>query len=126
MQQVFTLGGFSAVLESLKVHQSHLTAVIYTARSRFNMLLCVSHWYPPGNLDCELIASSGYQTLLLHTIQYTAANSHHFSTPNLTHQPREQGNPGWHRIQLNTLSGIVGKANTCAKAIECGYANEGQ
>jgi hypothetical protein len=35
------------------------------------MLLCVSHWYPPGNLDCELVASSGYQTLLLHTIEDT-------------------------------------------------------
>jgi hypothetical protein len=31
----------------------------------------VSHWYPPGNLDCELVASSGYQTLLLHTIEDT-------------------------------------------------------
>jgi hypothetical protein len=33
------------------------------------MLLFVSHWYPPG--DIELFASSGYQTLLLHTIEDT-------------------------------------------------------
>jgi len=43
-----------------------------TAHSRFAMLLFVSHWYPPGNLDGELVASSGYQTLLLHTTQDTA------------------------------------------------------
>jgi hypothetical protein len=42
-----------------------------TSYQSFDMLLAVSHWYPPGNLDCELIASSGYQTLLLHTIQDT-------------------------------------------------------
>src|SRR5260370_34059749 len=32
----------------------------------------MSHWYPPGNLICELFASSGYQTPFLHTTQYTS------------------------------------------------------
>ncbi|HYT42107.1 MAG TPA: hypothetical protein VEP90_07160, partial [Methylomirabilota bacterium] len=53
----------------------HLFKRFLTAHSRFDMLLCVSHWYPPGNLDCELVASSGYQTLLLHTIQDTTTIS---------------------------------------------------
>ena len=33
------------------------------------MVVCVSHGYPPG--DVELFSSSGYQTLILHTSQYT-------------------------------------------------------
>jgi len=35
----------------------------------FAMVVCVSHGYPPG--DVELFSSSGYQTLILHTSQYT-------------------------------------------------------
>src|SRR5689334_4299814 len=43
-----------------------------TCCQRFDILLDMSHWYPPGNLIGELFASSGYQTPLLHTTQYTA------------------------------------------------------
>jgi hypothetical protein len=38
---------------------------------------------------------------------------------------RDQGNPGWHIIQLDILSGIVGKATACDRAIERGNAHRG-
>jgi hypothetical protein len=43
-----------------------------TCCQRFDILLDMSHWYPPGDLIGELFASSGYQTPFLHTTQYTA------------------------------------------------------
>src|SRR6266446_5050510 len=35
-----------------------------TSHECFDMLLGMSHWYPPGDLDDELFTSLGYQTLL--------------------------------------------------------------
>jgi acyl-CoA synthetase (AMP-forming)/AMP-acid ligase II len=41
-----------------------------TSYKGFDIVVRMSHWYPPGNLCSELYASSGYQTLIFHTIQF--------------------------------------------------------
>jgi hypothetical protein len=49
----------------------HLLKCLLTSSHGFDIVLLVSHWYPPGYLNYELFASSGYQTLIFHTIQHT-------------------------------------------------------